>query len=609
MELAELTAYAGEKYHIQEQHKWTDFPGFSVLCDSDTGQWIALLMRQWDMDSGTQIECCDLKCGQQCLTEYDRPYLAYPIRMRGQKWISIAFDDRTEPEVVFSLFDRAVNSGEENGYTIILDSAKHTEGKNWQDTALPFAGSTYIPPKEKIPERLRQMKHLFAYGRESLEARANNFYRQGKYMQDYEDDYPWRGEFFCYFPTYHDLTTSQLRGYFTWRTHARKGEFFPIPTSAAYLYIYELLNGIGTASPEDSLKKLRAFEEGYLDSGIGDGRIRQNLRRWTLDFCVIHNLPPETAREYADPELLEKDASLTVLQNPQIYPDEEVFAALCRFTGKRQAESPVILGEPFRGRKLFSKAWRTAVSGFQQEGKDLFALCFGKPTVRRWYPLSNAVYRQQEREENRDYLLNENRIYRCRNGVWQAEAYEKLTFDRDSYLGFLHETDLRLRRYLKTGRYLRGREKDTWADRYIDAAIESDRRTAAEAARPKITIDLSGLDKIRKDALTTQNSLLTEEELAEAAAVREPTAEEDRLPEADASEPASDSLHVRILKALLHGEPVTELLKAGHLMPTIVADEINEEFFDEFGDSILSCEDDILSLVEDYREDLAYLLD
>ena len=44
-------------------------------------------------------------------------------------------------------------------------------------------------------------------------------------------------------------------------------------------------------------------------------------------------------------------------------------------------------------------------------------------------------------------------------------------------------------------------------------------------------------------------------------------------------------------------------------MPTIVADEINEEFFDEFGDSILSCEDDILSLVEDYREDLAYLLD
>ncbi len=193
--------------------------------------------------------------------------------------------------------------------------------------------------------------------------------------------------------------------------------------------------------------------------------------------------------------------------------------------------------------------------------------------------------------------------------MWQAEAYEKLTFDRDRYLGFLHETDLRLRRYLKTGRYLRGREKDTWADRYIDAAIESDRRTAAEAARPKITIDLSGLDKIRKDALTTQNSLLTEEELAEAATVREPPTEEDRLPEADASEPASDSLHVRILKALLHGEPVTELLKTGHLMPTIVADEINEEFFDEFGDSILSCEDDILSLVEDYREELEYLLD
>ena len=46
LELAELTAYAEEKFHIQEQHKWADFPGFSVLSDPDTGKWLALLMRQ-----------------------------------------------------------------------------------------------------------------------------------------------------------------------------------------------------------------------------------------------------------------------------------------------------------------------------------------------------------------------------------------------------------------------------------------------------------------------------------------------------------------------------------------------------------------------------------
>ena len=47
MELSELAAYAEEKYHIREEHKWAEFPGFSVLADPRTGKWAALLMRQW----------------------------------------------------------------------------------------------------------------------------------------------------------------------------------------------------------------------------------------------------------------------------------------------------------------------------------------------------------------------------------------------------------------------------------------------------------------------------------------------------------------------------------------------------------------------------------
>ena len=504
--------------------------------------------------------------------------------------------------------EQPTQSGEQRGCTIILDSPDQAGGKIWQDTTVPFSGSTYRPSKEALPERLRKMKHLFDYGRESPEARAINFCRQGMFMQDYEDDYPWKGDFFCYFPTYHDMTTSQLRGYFTWRTHVRKGEFFPIPTSAAYLYIYELLNEIGTSSPEDSLKKLKAFETGYLDSGIGDEKIRHNLQRWMLEFAVIHNLPPETARECADPELLRKDESLTVLQKPEAYPDEEIFAALCVFAGKRQTESPVVLTEPVRGRQLFGETWKAAVSGFRQEEKDLFVLCFGKRSVRQWYPLANAVYRQQKRQLDREYLLDENRIYRCRNGLWQIEAYEKLTFDREIFYGFLHETDLRLRRYLKTGRYLCEREENTWAGRYVDCVIENDRRAVAEAARRKISINLSGLDQIREDALTTQNSLLTEEELADMTEATA-SAKESTLPADGLSCLSFDPLHIRILCMMLRGESVKELLRANHLIPSVIADEINEELFDEFGDSVIACEEDRLALVEDYREELACLLE
>ena len=43
-------------------------------------------------------------------------------------------------------------------------------------------------------------------------------------------------------------------------------------------------------------------------------------------------------------------------------------------------------------------------------------------------------------------------------------------------------------------------------------------------------------------------------------------------------------------------------------MPSLVADCINEALFDEIGDTVLSCEDDRLSLVEDYVDDLAQML-
>ena len=41
MELSELSAYAREKYGVEEQHKWDEFPGFSVLCHPQTGIWVA----------------------------------------------------------------------------------------------------------------------------------------------------------------------------------------------------------------------------------------------------------------------------------------------------------------------------------------------------------------------------------------------------------------------------------------------------------------------------------------------------------------------------------------------------------------------------------------
>ena len=601
MELSELTAYASEKYQIREEHKWADFPGFSVLCHPQTGKWIALLMRQWDTESGTEIERCDLKCGSNALVQYTKSYLAPPIRMHGSKWISVAFDSRTERETVCALFDSAIRLNAPQGYTIVLASQLPSGEGSYQDTALPFAGSSYQPHRENMPERLREMRRLFEYGRESEESRARNFYRQAVFMQDYEDDVPWSGEFVRYFPTYRDLTTRQLRGYFTWRSGVRKGQFQPIAASAAYIYIYELLNGVGALSPEDALQKLRAFERGFLDSGIGDRRMRVNLRRWMLEYAVVNNLPPEIARAYIDLELTARDEAIAVLRKPDVCSDDAVFSALCVFGGKKLAQSPVIALDPLRGKHLFAESWRAA-SAYRWEEKKLFSLCFGEKKTRRWYPLSNAVYYEQRRSANRDYVLNECRSYRCRAGLWTVRAFDALSFDKARFQGFLHETDARLRRYLKTGRYLRENPADEWADIYIDAVIEADRKAQAEASRPKIEIDLSGLERIRRDAAGTRDSLLTEDETEdqEEAAVPDETKAPSDLP--------LDDVQIRILRSLLRGEDAAAIMAANRMMPSIAADFLNEALYDEIGDTVVVCEDDRLMLVEDYREDLTVLL-
>ena len=240
MDLTELAAYAEEKFSIREQFKWTDFPGFSVLAEPYTGKWVVLLMRFHDRESGTDIQRCDIKCGLQTLDELKAPYLSEPFRMKGDKWLGVTFDDRTEPEIVYRLFDRAVFAAEQQGHTLILEEVPAQSSGTYQDTPISITGSAFRRSQSEadMPEKIREMMKLYKYGDNSFRQKCKNFLRQGQFMADYEDNAPWSGTFQHYFPTYHDLNTQQLRGYFTWRTNLRKGNWQPVPASMAYIYIY-----------------------------------------------------------------------------------------------------------------------------------------------------------------------------------------------------------------------------------------------------------------------------------------------------------------------------------------------------------------------------------
>ena len=301
------------------------------------------------------------------------------------------------------------------------------------------------------------------YGDGSFKQKCLNFYRQGKFMEDYEDDVPWNGVFERYFPTYHDLSIPKLRGYFTWRTNVRKGIYRPIATSLAYIYIYELLNGIGTTSAEESLWKMQEFETEYLDTGVGDCMMSYNLHRWMLEFAVIHQLPKKLALTFANPKMLERDRKIAILRDPEKHSDEEVFNALCHFNTGKLESSPVITKNPDEGRRLFAEVWQHTITNYNDNGEDFITACFGPWKAFPWYPLANSVYHETRELTDFDYALDECRIYQYRDGRWLVQTYEELLFNKKRINSLLHETDRLLRIYLKTGHPLRPKPENAWA--------------------------------------------------------------------------------------------------------------------------------------------------
>ncbi|MGI5111451.1 TerB N-terminal domain-containing protein [Treponema putidum] len=522
---------------------------------------------------------------------------------------------------------------EQSGFTIVLASDLPAAQAEYHASAIPFSKPASSLQPAQIPEKIRKMIKLYRYGDGSFRQKCRNFYVQAKFMEDYEDDAPWNGEFHRYFTVYHDLSVKQLRGYFTWRTKVRKGVYEPIAASLAYLYLYELLNGIGTSSLEDALCKMEAFENGFIDSGIGDGGMRKNLRRWMHELAVTGGAAPETAVRYANAETLKRDVALLVLRKPAQYSDDGLFGALCVFGGAKIQNGAVFKKSEAGAKRLFAAVWRYAASQYKKDGKDFFTACFGRQREFSWHPLENAVYWNPKPVINADYVLNECHRYICRGGKWKERCYHSLYYDKALFEGLLREAERRLRIYLNAGRPLKERPEDAWAAALIEDVIAAEKRLQAEALKPKVTIRFGDLDRIRKDALQTRESLLTEEEKAdektdknnrenqahaekaarENSACKNRTSDEPAFRDEAASGGEIPAMPITaeqadILMLLLRGESVKSVLKARNEMAEIFADSLNETLFDTIGDIAVECDNGDLTLVEDYREDIGRIL-
>ena len=444
---------------------------------------------------------------------------------------------------------------------------------------------------EEMPEKLREMYAL---------AKSNayyewvpNFIRQGKFMVDYEDDYPWSEDYKSYFPCYYDIPPDILRGYFSWRKKVREGEYHPIATSLSYLYVYELLNGIGCKDVQERFDKLEEFLECFVKTIAHDVRMEEKVEDWIFELALDMHFPIERVKAYFPDSMLKLDQNLMILKKVKDHTPSEIFQSLMFFSDRSFYKSPIYKKEPEKTMEIAGIIIKNAFIDYRIKKKTLFSFIFKGQRSKDYFPLYNALYERNKEGEALTYDIDPIRIYHLNQyNNWSIKAFQIDKFDYKFLKGFIREIDRFLRAYLEIGRKLKMDDAFDFMEPYEEKAIKE-----YEEKHKLMDINLASLQKIRYEAALTRESLLTEEEK-----------EVEQQPVVEEEKDVQDHMTEVIIKKLLKNEDVTSFLQDHHLFMEVVADEINEAYYDEIGDNIVEIEDNKLVFIEDYREDIEELL-
>lgn len=403
-----------------------------------------------------------------------------------------------------------------------------------------------------MPEGYREMLTLSRW-----EARADGrggrwlseaelFYRQGKLIENLEDAYPHQGSFKSYFPTYNAMSDRQLRAYITWRTAVRRGSIEEAPLSFTYVYLYELINGIGVSDPEDGFQKLETFWQAYREFAP---EIDRFACVWLQDYVVYHGLPAKLLEPY---KTLSFDRALIALRKADAdvcQLAEASHAALGGGTAsgkkarRKTDESALPLpahaaleDELFQaidglstyrlsGSKLYKEhaealrhvacAVYVRMSEYHQKNRkgSLLESWFGEEVTLPYTMFGSAVFYDPERHADCTYELDEIHRYRCFKGYWTCERFHGGRSKSPKLGAMMHEVDRSLREALAFDHPLKKTSKvPKYLQAFIDREIDAWLTWHAAHAPRRIAIDLSQLEGIRSAANLTRESLLIDEE-------------------------------------------------------------------------------------------------
>lgn len=393
-----------------------------------------------------------------------------------------------------------------------------------------------------LPDQYRKMREISRWqddpkgGAGRWLSEAELFYRQGLLMADFEDDCPYNGTFKSYFPTYNAMSDRQLRGYFTWRAQVRRKKVEETSTSFAFLYLYELICGIGVDNPLDGFRKIKAFWESYRAYEPGIDRF---ARVWLQDYAVFHGLDPkllsdsktvlfdkaliELRRAARDIEPLptpatpatkrRKSSEPTLPLPPDEAREERLMAAINALSTYNLGNSRINHAHHRDLRHVACAVYVRMARYYDTHRKTgIVASLFGEETAMPYTMFASAVFFAPECHEDCEYRLDPIHIYRCQNGFWECMRIHG-SRQKSSKLGeMMRACDQRLRLALDPGHPLKEEKVPKYLAKIIDDEITAWLSWDAAHQPVKIDIDLSQLGHIRSAAAQTREALLIDEE-------------------------------------------------------------------------------------------------
>lgn len=452
---------------------------------------------------------------------------------------------------------------------------------------------------ERAPSMIRTARSLENGVHQSWQSREALFMKQAKLLANYEDDYDYRGSITCYYPTYQTLTDQQLRGYFSWRTKLRRGDIQETYLSFAFLYIYELINQIGVTGPMDGYRKLEHFRDAY---GEIDGHILSYLKRWLPDYVVYYGLDGSLLSDA--PQVI-LDRCVTVLEHIQEQDEAKIICAVKRLSPKWLGRSKFYAEYQEDMDTVIIRVLRRMSAHYAARCKrtmvEQYFGTYGQCQVRLF---DSAVFCNPLKRRNYEYAVDEQRVFRCKNGLWSVQARTASPGSGGKLDAVLKTIDSVMRQEYEYGRPVKSEMETKWILRIIQEEAQGLLAEKRAAEEKKIAINYAQLTRIRQDAAMTQEKLIVEEE----SDLPEEPASQDQEPEQltlaaqldAAGECPLDPAEYRLLQCLLYGRDTGWVQEEGRLLSVLV-DGINEKLYDTFLDCVL---DDTPRLVEDYIDDL-----